>query len=78
MTTLPHPHEVPNPEPCAPPFIPDALFPVSLTLMLVFAAVTAALTWAHFRYDLPGHWPAIAGALTLAAGFVAVMARQTC
>lgn len=76
--TLVHPLEVPNPDACAPPFLPEALFPVSLTLMLVFAALTAALTWAHFRYDLPGLWPAFAGALTLLAGFIAFMSSLTC
>lgn len=76
--TLLHPHEVPNPKPCAPSFVTDALFPISLTLLLVFAALTAVLTWAHFRYSLPGHWAAIAGVLTIAAGFLTFLARQTC
>lgn len=76
--TQAQPHEVPDPDPCMPSFVTDALFPFSLILLLVFAALTAALTWAHFRYDLPGRWPAMAGALTIAAGFFTVVARQTC
>lgn len=72
------PHEIPNPEPCAPAFITDALFPVALTLLLVLLALTAVLLWTTYRFKISGIWAALAGLLTLAAGGLTYMSTLTC